>query len=504
MSSLSVIATERCTEIFPTVTENFPFVARAGQASSRVERGTSRAWLRAVHRVVVIVGVALAASARAQPSAPSGRAMTLREAIAYARAHQPSLQAARARVEVAREQARLPRAAWAPRVVAGAELVVGTNNNTTASFGGPLGFDVPRIGGTPANAPAKYAPEPSTLAGVGLRQELYDFGRLSAQAQALDLFSRAAEEDAELADLDLTLFVEESFYAVAGALDVLRASVAAVVRATEHRDWAKARVNAKLAAPVELMRAEADLARFDVERVRAQGAVTSAEAVLAAAIGAPDAAIDTGADDVAYPSAQALDATVRELDHRDPSLRAAKDALDAQRAVTTSIARELRPDLSLSAGVTGRAGGTAVTGQTTPAGGGWIPDVPNYDAMVVLSWPLFDRTVDVRADTSRRLERVRAAELDAQREKLRGIAAQAYVDLDVARSAVPALQRAVDAATANEAQVAERFRNGLSNAVELADAEALLTDAQIQLAIGQFQLSRSRARVARVAAEAVQ
>jgi outer membrane protein len=429
--------------------------------------------------------------------------MTLHEAVTYARAHQPSLAAARARVEVAREQARLPRAAWSPRVVAGAELVAGTNNNTTASYGGPLGFDVPRIGGTPANATRSLSPEPSSLAGVGLRQEVYDFGRLSAQADALDLFARAAEEDENLADLDLTLYVEENFYAVAGAHAVLKASEAAVQRVTAHRDLAKAGVDARLRPPIDLTRADADLARFEVDRVRAQGALTSAQAVLSAAIGAPDAAIDTGADDLTYPVPPALAILGNELDRRDPSLRAAHDALEAQRAFTRSIERELRPDLSISAGITGRAGGADVAGQTTPAGGGFVPSVPNWDAMLVVSWPLFDRTVDVRAETSRRIERVRAAELDAQREKLRGLAAQAYVDLEVSQSALPALQRAVDAARANLDQADARFKSGLATAVEQADAEALLTDAEIQLAIGQFQMSRARARLARAVAEAV-
>src|ERR1700759_511844 len=100
---------------------------------------------------VAVLVVAMASTAGADPPP---RTLTLHEAIAYARAHQPSLQAARARVEVARMQAQLPRAAQTPRITLGAELLVGTNNNTTASYGGPLGFDVPRIGGTPANAAA--------------------------------------------------------------------------------------------------------------------------------------------------------------------------------------------------------------------------------------------------------------------------------------------------------------------------------------------------------------
>ncbi|HSN29078.1 MAG TPA: TolC family protein, partial [Kofleriaceae bacterium] len=329
--------------------------------------------------------------------------MSLREAIAYARDHQPSLQAALARVAVAQEQAQLPRAEWSPKVLAGAELLVGTNNNTTASYGS-IGWLVPRVGGTPANAPVSWTPEPSTLAGVGVAQEVYDFGRLTAQANALDLFARAASEDAQLANLDLTLFVEESFYAVAGSHAVLEAADAAVTRATAHRDLAKAGVDAKLRPPIELTRAEADLAKFEVERAKAQGAVTAAQAVLGAAIGAPGA-VDAGADDVAYAPDAKLDL------ERDPAVRAANDALAGQRELTHAIEAERRPDLSLFAGITGRAGGSEVTTNPSPAGGGWLPDVPNYDALVMLTWPIFDRTVDVRAETSRRLERVRAAEL---------------------------------------------------------------------------------------------
>src|SRR5262245_35792185 len=229
------------------------------------------------------------------------RAVGLREAIDFARAHQPSLAAARARVEVAREQARLPKAPPAPRVPAGAELLGGTNNNTTASFGGPLGIDVPRIGGSPANAPATWRPEPSTFLGIGVRQELYDFGRLAAQQDALDQFAHAAEEGATATDLDLVLLVEESFYAVQGSRAVLRASEAAVSRAKTHRDFAKANVDAQLRPPVVLTRAEADLARLEVERVRVAGQLTAAQQVLAAAIGSIEPALDAGTDDVPYP-----------------------------------------------------------------------------------------------------------------------------------------------------------------------------------------------------------
>jgi outer membrane protein len=471
-------------------------------ALSAVTRGTPSAWSAGV-RLRLVLPLALCFAARAHAE-PAPRTLTLREAIAFARANQPSLAAARARVAAAREAAVVPHAArTTPRIVAGAELGLGTNNNSTASQGGPLGFDLPRVGGTPAYQNESLTPYATSLVGAGLRQEIYDFGRLSAQEAALDKLADAAAEDAAVEDLDLVLLVEDSFYAVAAAHAVLQAAEAAVARSTAHRDLAKAGVDAKLRPPVELTRAEADLARFEVDRVRARGAVVIAQAALAAAIGAPDPAIDAGADDITLPAARSVDAIVHDLDERDPAVRAARDQLAAQRAVTLSIERELAPELVFEADVSSRAGGATVSGAnvSNPPGAGFLPTVPNYDGMVVLSWPLFDRTVDARAETSRRTERVRAAELDAERERLRGLATQASVDVQVAASAIPALSRARDAAQSNEDQIDARFKAGLATSVEVADAEALLTDADIQLAIGTFQLALARARFARASAE---
>ena len=417
-----------------------------------------------------VAAVALAAvapySARAQPVA---KPMSLREAIAYARAHQPSMVAAHARVDVARAAAGIPRGELGPKLTAAAELAIGTSNNTTASYATLGILDVARIGGTPANATRSWSPDPSTIAGIAVHKELYDFGRLEAEAEALDALARAADETAKGAQLDLDLLVEESFYAVLGAKAVLAASEAAVTRSQAHHDLAQAKVGAQLWSPIELTRADADLARYQVDRVRAAGAVITTQSVLAAAIGASVPAVDIGADDVTFAEPPAAAALEQDVVDRSPDLRAARAKLAAQQKLTQSLRRELAPDISVSAELTGRAGGAAVAAQT-PYGGGWLPDVPNWDALVVLSWPIFDRAATARAQTSQREEAVRAAELAEVRETLNADAQQTYVELSVARSALPALQRAVDAAEANHAQAEARFTSGLGTAVELSDA----------------------------------
>jgi len=58
---------------------------------------------------------------------------------------------------------------------------------------------------------------------------------------------------------------------------------------------------------------------------------------------------------------------------------------------------------------------------------------------------------------------------------------------------LPGLVRAKEAARANQVQAEARFKAGMGTSVELADAEALLVSAEIQLAEGEFELApRSR------------
>jgi outer membrane protein len=447
--------------------------------------------------IIAMLGLFVPA-ARAEPRIP---VMTLSQAIAFARAHQPSLAAARARADVARTHVDVAHAAYYPVVSAAAEALVGTANNTTASYGTLPLLDVTRVGGTPANAPISWSPEPSTLAGVAVHQELYDFGRNEDRADELDAIAHAAHADVQQQDLDLVLLVADSFYAVQGARAVLAASEAAVLRAREHADFAHARVTAQLRPPIDETRAVADLARYEVEQVHAAGALAVARSVLAAAIGATDPAVDAGSDDVAYRSPPAIDDGIRRLDELAPELASARDLLAAQQAHTRTLRDELRPELLASAELTGRAGGTAVANEPTPTGDGWLPSTPNWDALVVVSWPIFDRVAQIEARTSQRAEAVRAAEFDQARQQLHAAIDRAYVELDMAQAAMPALQRAVDAASANQAQADARFRAGLGDAVELSDSEALLVGSQIQLALGVFELSRARARVQRALAE---
>ncbi|HVV51594.1 MAG TPA: TolC family protein, partial [Polyangia bacterium] len=380
------------------------------------------------------------------------------------------------------------------------QLFAGTANNTTASYVNPEALDLPRIGGTAAvtGADATWAPRASTLAGVGARQEVFDFGRLAAEAAAADAETAVAAHAADAVLLDVELGVDEAYFAVNAARSILRAAEDAYARALVHRDFAQAGVKSGLHSPIELTRAEADLTRFDTGRIRARGGLRAAQVVLAAAVGASEPALDAADVPVTAPDLPAIGAALARAQDKDPRLATAVARLEAQERQTRAVSALLRPDLHLTATFSGRAGGA---GTDVPAGNGFLPEVPNWDAGLILSWPLLDPTVRARARASQAVEEERRDEIDLARQAVVAAVQQAYLAVEVAREALPSLQRELDAARANDAQADARFKAGLGTSVELADAEALRTDAEIRLALGEFDLAKARAAFGRAIAE---
>lgn len=204
---------------------------------------------------------------------PPARKVTLAEALAYAREHQPAVLAALAQIRTERANAQVPRAQYLPLVGVTAQFVEGTVNNTTPSYLTDPFVDLPRIGGTPARtqSDAGWRPYASTLAAAGLSQEIFDFGRIAAQAAAADARVTVATHAADTQRLDIELNVEEAFFAVHAAQGILQAAEGAYQRSLVHRDFAGAGVKSGLRSPIDLTRAEADLTRFDTARIRARG-----------------------------------------------------------------------------------------------------------------------------------------------------------------------------------------------------------------------------------------
>jgi len=426
-------------------------------------------------------------------------AMTLDQALAYARAHQPSLQSALARVAAAAAETRIPRAQWLPTLGATVQAFEGTTNNSTASYLGGPEVELPRIGGTKVGV--AWAPSTSTLGAIGAGQEIFDFGRIAAEAAVADVAYETERHRADGERLRVALIVKEAYYGVGGAHAVLRAAEDAYQRAQAHRDMAAAGVRSGLHAPIELTRAEADLTRFDVGRIRATGSLRTSRAVFAAAVGYEGRMLEASGVEAAAPPVPAFEQGLEQAIDRDPVMEEARSRVKAGEALTRAIAAELRPDLVLTATLSDRAGTAASTGPSISQTWGPLPAIPNWDAGLVLRWPFYDPVVSARRAAAAARVATARADVSALSQRETAAVQQAYVDTEVAQAALVSLARAVDAARANYAQAEARFEAGLGTSLELADAEALRTDAEIQLAIGQFETLRTRAVIGRLIAE---
>ena len=390
---------------------------------------------------------------------------------------------------------------WLPSMHAGAELLGGSGNATTASFFAIHSVDVPRISGHASVRYPDWQPYPSTFAGIDVRQEVFEFGKYAAQAAVFDALTEGAKANADLVNLEVRYGVEEAYFSVLAAKAIVRAAEDAYARSQVHRDLAAAGVHGGLRSPIELTRAEAELDRIDAGRIQARGSLENAYVALAATMGVPDLAVDTTEQPpqttAPLPLAEGLSRALK----IDPRLRFISAQLRSEELETRAIWAEYRPEFYVQGSLFSWAGGIPPNKDPTPIGNGWLPSVPNYAVSLVLSIPILDFSVVARSKVSAAREAVLRSEVSVTEQRLNEVVRKAYVSQDVAQAALPSLEKALRAAQDNWTQADARFRAGLGTSVELADAEALREDADIQLALGQFNLARARFGLARAIAE---
>jgi outer membrane protein TolC len=223
--------------------------------------------------------------------------------------------------------------------------------------------------------------------------------------------------------------------------------------------------------------------------------------VFAASVGVDDRLLDVTGQPPATQGIPPLEQGLKEALDRDPVLQEARSRIAGAEALTRAVASEMRPDLALTATLSERAGMASPSSGSISDKYGPLPTVTNWDVGLVLRLPLYDPVIAARRGAA--ASRIQIARADALALSQQEAAAvqQAYVAVEVSEAALLGLGRALDAARANYSQAEARFKAGLGTSLELADAEAVRTDAEIQLAVGEFESVRTKAMVTRLTAE---
>ncbi len=443
------------------------------------------------------LGLLLSHPAAAEERSPTLPVMTLSEALAYASAHQPEIKRALAEISARQAEAKIPRAHWYPRANMQAQWLIGTTNNTTSSFITVPGVEVPRISGTPVTSSTSWTPSPSALVAATATQQIYEFGRIAAQTALSDALTDVARASSAIVQLDIGLRVEEAFEAVLAAKHILTATQEAYTRAETHFRLADTGVRSGMRPPIDRTRAQADLAQAEVQRTRAETSLVSARAALAAVIGTSELEIDAAEMTSAERPFPGLEQALRIAEEHSPELVAALARLRAQTSETSALTRELLPNIYFSGSLWGNAGGGQAANGDPAAGNGWLASVGNYSLSLVLQWRLVDPILLARRSASRSREQVARAAIEVTQRDIVLQVQRSYLDLIAAQKTLPGLIAQVTASKANLEQAEARFRAALGTIIDLTDAEALLVNAELELAVGQFNVARAAARLAR-------
>ena len=420
--------------------------------------------------------------------------ITIEKAVAAALQKYPAIRISEADVRGAAAAIQMARTAYLPQLEAVGGLSRATRNNV-------LGLLLPSQIIAPISGPVlgtnSLGSAWGSTVGVLATWEPFDFGLRRANVAAAEAGRARAEASAVRTRLDVATVVADNVLTIIAAEQTVTAAQAAVTRAAELQRITDALVNAELRPGAESSLARAEQAAAQAQLSRARQAVAEAKATLAALIG-----VDVRAIDVSVGKLLTIPETPEGTGQlaNTPIARESQAVINESEARLHALDRSYFPRFSLQGTSYARGTGALPDGRLLGGVNGLGPNIQNWALGFTVHFPVFD-IASIRARKS-----AESARLDADR----GRYDQVLVDLNSRRGqAMAAFAGAVEVAkttpVATEAartavrQATARYQSGLGTALEVADAQRRLAQAEID--DGLARLGIWRAKLAVLAAE---
>jgi outer membrane protein TolC len=333
----------------------------------------------------------------------------------------------------------------------------------------------------------------SSATGLLVNWEPFDFGVRGANVASADAALRRASASADVTDLQVATVAAEAFRNVVATEQTLRTAEASVERARVFHEVVSARVDAGLRPGVDAARARAELAVAETQRIFAEQNVQVARVILAQYTGREPADIMVSPGRLlVLPPAEAPVAPSAAMTPARPAAHPLATeqnaAIEESRARLRLFERSYMPRFNLLLNTYARGTG-ALPNQSGLAG--LKPSVQNWAVGLNVIFPLLDRpALEAREQAERQRQVAETARYDRVLEDLDAQMGRAQAVLDGARRAAANTPFELDAARATEQQATARYQSGLAIIVEVADAQRLLTKAEIDDAIAKLSVWR--------------
>jgi len=393
---------------------------------------------------------------------------------------------------VAAAAVNLARTSYLPRVDFLGQLNRATRNNV-------YGMLLPQATVPPISGPPlpdnKLTNVWGTAVGMLVSWEPFDFGLRQAGVDTAASARKRADRALESTRFEVAATAADAFLTLLAAERAAEAAAASLQRAKIFHEVVDALARAQLRPGADAARARAEMAAAGTQLIQAEQAAAVARASLGQLLAVPSGSIRAEEGPLSgLPTETGAEAAAT-VDH--PLIREQSAAIDEAKARLNVLERSYYPRFNLQAAIYGRGTGANPDFTTGGAAAGLGPNVHNWGIGMSVTLPLAElaairakkeiETHRERAETARQAQLMqelasRLEKAQAALEGARRVAGNTPVQLEAARAAL-------DQATA-------RYKSGLGNVLEVAEAQRLLTQAEIDDALARLNVWRAALGVA--------
>ena len=440
--------------------------------------------LRGAARILVLI---CAAGARLAAQ------LTLTQTVESALHNYPSVRVSEEQINAAAAGIRLARTAYLPRVDAVAQMNRATRNNVFGLLL-PTGGVIPSMSG-PVIGSNNFGTAWGSAVGALVSWEPFDFGLRQANVAAAAATRAQSEAALKRTQFEVAAAAADAYLTLVAAQETVRAAQAGVDRGETILRTIQALVNAELRPGADAARAEAESAAARTQWIQAQQASEVARATVSQYTGMEPARVAVSAPGLLQlPPAE----SPSPLDPSANPIALEQNAVVQQaQAQLKALARAYFPRFYLQGAAYARGTGAELNGKLLGGLNGLAPNVQDYALGFTVNFPV----ADLPALQAR--EAAQSATVRAQTARAQQIATDLRAQWNVAVATLQGARRIaantpvqVTAARAATEQAAARYRSGLGNIDEVAEAQRLLTQAEIDDALARLGVWRGLLAVA--------
>jgi outer membrane protein TolC len=426
-----------------------------------------------------------------QAAPPAG--LTIGQAVEDALRNYPSIRVTQEQMNAAAAGIRLAQTAYLPRVDGLAQM----NRATRNTFYGlllPQGI-IPGVDGVRSNNLGSVW---DSGVGVLVTWQPFDFGLRAANVATATAMRNQAQATMNRTRYDVSVATADAFLTVVAAQQTAQAARAAVDSWQVLRESIHALVAAQLRPGADESRVQAELAAAETQLAQAEQAIDVARSTVAQFVGLNPSQLNVNPGRLAEQLPP---------DRPEPSLDAAANpaAMEQNAAITQAqsqlkaMERTYYPQFLVQGLAAARGTGLLSDGSRLGGLNGLAPTTQNYGVGVTVTFPAMDRFA-IRGQ-----EAMQSANIRAGQAQYQVIATNLLARFNAAQATLTGARRVaantpigVSSARTALQQATARYQSGLAPIDDVAQAQRLLVQAQIDDALARLNVWRALLEIATV------